>query len=313
MTNDKKPVFITGATGFVGSHLARRLVAALVPVHILARPTSDTWRIKDILPNIKIHTGDLRSSAELEKILLAIKPKGIFHLAVSNMFSGVMAPNQDIVADNLLGTINLIDAAGKVDYDFFINTGSFLEYGVRNGPVKESDQPEPPELYSITKLAAEQYARLMAKSGHKPIITLRLFTPYGPAVQKGRLTYEIISKALGNEDINLSSPNISRDFIYVQDVVSAYLASSERAKDFLGETFNIGSGTSTTIGELVDLVFKITESKSVLKWGAHHGAAYDSEIWQADISKARKSLSWEPKYSLEKGIEETIEWFKNHL
>lgn len=311
--SDAKRIFITGASGFVGSHLARRLEAEGATVHALLRPTSDQWRIMDILPKLKIHIGDLRSRADLEKIFLAIKPQGIFHLAVSNMFSGVMAPSQDVVADNLLGTINLIEAADKLDYDFFINTGSFLEYGVRTEPVKESDKPEPPELYSITKLAAEQYARVVAKSKRKPIITLRLFTPYGPAVQKGRLVFEIISKALKNEDIILSSPNISRDFIYVQDVVSAYLAAAERSKDFAGETFNVGNGRSTAICTIVDLVMKATQSASVVKWGSHHGAVYDSDFWQADMTKTRSSLGWRPKYGLEDGLRETIKWHREHL
>ena len=311
--SDAKKVFITGATGLVGSHLARRLLADNWAVHALTRPSSDTWRLQDILPRLNIHVGDLRDRSALEKIIVEIQPQGIFHLAVSNMASGVMAPNQDVVADNLLGTVNLIDAADKVDYDFFINTGSFLEYGVKTGPVKESDKPEPPELYSITKLAAEQYAHLTAKSKRKPIVTLRLFTPYGPAVQPGRLIYEIVTKALKNEDIILSSPNVSRDFIYVQDVVSAYQAAAERARDWLGETFNVGSGVSTTIGEVVDFMLKETQSTSKVQWGSHQGAVYDSDFWQADMTKIRNSLEWKPKYSLEAGLLETIKWYKTHL
>lgn len=312
MTN-KKTVFITGATGFVGSHLARYLFEDNWNIHILARPTSDTWRIKDILPQLKIHRGDLHNRAELEKIILDIKPRGIFHLAVSNIASGITASTQDIILDNLLGTVNLIDAANNFEYDFFINTGSFLEYGVKARAIKESDVSEPPELYSITKLAAEQYARSAAKSKNKPIVTLRLFTPYGPAIQPGRLTYEIITKALKNEDINLTSPTISRDLIYVKDAVALYATAAERAKDFVGETFNAGTGQATTIGTIVDLVLKATQSKSAVKWGTHHGAAYDSDQWQADMTKTHAGLSWKPKYSIEEGLKETIEWYKKHL
>ena len=192
-----------------------------------------------------------------------------------------------------------------------INTGSFLEYGVKNSPISENDISDPPELYSITKLAAEQYAKSIAKSNKKPIVTLRLFTPYGPYMQKGRLVYEIISKSIKNNEISLTSPTISRDLVYVKDIVSLYIVASQKAKEFSGEIFNAGSGKSTTIGELLGLVMKETKSKSKVEWGSHHGADYDSELWQADMSKTKKLLSWKPEYTLEDGIKETIKWFEH--
>ncbi len=311
--SDTKKVFLTGATGFVGSHLARRLLADNWAVHVLARPTSDFWRIKDILPRLSVHIGDLRDRPALEKVINEIKPRGIFHLAVSNMASGVRALDQDVILDNLLAAINLIEAAASIDYDFFVNTGSFLEYGIKTGAAKESDMSEPPELYSITKLAAELYARSAAKSKNKPIVTLRLFTPYGPAVQPGRLIHEIVTKALKDEDIILSSPAISRDFIYVKDVAALYVAAADKAKNFRGETFNAGSGRAITIGEIVDFVLKETGSTSQVQWGSHHGADYDSDKWQADMTKTHNSLKWRPQYDLPAGLLKTIAWYKNNL
>ena len=308
-----KRVFITGATGFVGSNLIRKLIEENYEVHILTRALAAPWRIKDILPKLKVHQGDLRKFKELEKIIRLIKPAGIFHLAVSNIFSGITASNKDVILDNLLGTTNLIEAAADIDYDFFINTGSFLEYGVKSRPIKESDSSEPPEIYSITKLAAEHYARSVAKLRNKPIVTLRLFTPFGPSMQPGRLVYEIITKALKNEDISLTSPAVSRDLIYIKDIMDIYLIVASRAKDFPGETFNAGSGKLTTIGGLVNLVIKETSSTSAVKWGSHHGASYDSAMCVADMTKTYANLAWHPKYSLEKGIKETIEWYINHL
>lgn len=313
MPNKNTTVFVTGATGFVGSYLTRRLVQDSYEVHILARQNSDAWRIKDIADKVIWHNGDLRDKQEIEKIISLVKPKGIFHLAVSGIISGIIASAQDVIANNLLGTINLIDAVNKFDYDFFINAGSFLEYGMKVAAIKESDISEPPELYSITKLAAEQYARAIAKSQHKPIVCLRLFTPYGPANKKGVLVHEIITKALNNEDINLTSPAVSRDLIYLDDVVDLFLLSAKQAKYFIGEVFNVGSGRAVTIGEVVDFVLKETKSTSQVKWGAHHGVSYDSDIWQADMTKTQANFAWQPKYSLEEGIKETIEWYKNHL
>jgi len=308
--SNKKRVFITGASGFTGSHLVRRLLKEGWEVHILIRKSSNLWRLKGIESQLKKHTGNLRDFEKLKKTIKKIKPNGIFHLAVSNISSGNTSRAEEVILDNLVGTANLIDACADIKYDFFVNTGSFLEYGVKKKPIKETDASEPPEIYSITKLAAELYAKSVAKNQNKPIITLRPFTAFGPLRQKGRLTYEIITKAIANKDIILSSLNISRDFIYIQDIISLYILAGKKAKKFKGEIFNAGSGKSTTIGELLDLVMRETKSKSKVKWGAHKGADYDSDIWQADMSKTKKLLSYKPKYILKQGLKETIEWYK---
>lgn len=310
MKTTKKRVFITGASGFTGSHLARRLLKEDWEVHILIRPSSDMWRLKGVESQLKKHTGNLRDFKKLKNIIQKVKPNGIFHLAVANISSGVTSSAQEAILDNLVGTANLVDASLDINYDFFVNTGSFLEYGVKKKAIKETDQSNPPEIYSITKLASELYCASAAKKENKPIVTIRPFTAFGPTRQKGRLTYEIITKALMGADINLSSPKISRDFIYVKDIVSLYIKLAKKAKKFKGETFNAGSGKSTTIGELLDIVMRETKSKSKIKWGSHKGANYDSDIWQADMRKTRKLLQWKPEYSLKQGLRETIAWYK---
>jgi len=307
--NKKRPIFITGATGFVGSHLTRRLVAEGFNVAALIREKSDLGRISDILSKIRIEYGCLENADILEKKIKDLNPMGIFHLAASNIKSGVTAPANEVIRANLLGTVNLVNATSSIDYTFFIQMGSFLEYGIKSHPLRETDCPNPLELYSITKLAATLYAVKFGKANKKPIIVFRIFTPYGPDIQEGRLVYEVVSHALMNKDIKMTSPLISRDFIYVEDLISLLLEGMKMARFHSGEIFNAGSGAATTLERIVECVLTTVNSRSNVNWGSFTPVAYDSDKWQADMVKTFNTFSWRPKISIEAGIAKTVDWF----
>lgn len=309
MTYTGKKVLITGAAGFLGSHLARRLVKIGADVYVLVRESSDLWRIKDIMPQITLRTGDLKDFEWIKKIISEIKPAGIFHLAASTLSSGVTADLGEVVASNFIGTVNLINAYEDYDYDFFVNTGSFTEYEKQDRPIKESDPHDPPEIYNVTKLSSGLFARAYAKNKDKPIITLRLFTPYGPYIQKGRLVYQIISGALAGADLNLTRHEVARDYVFMDDLVELYLEAGDKAGKYKGEFFNAGTGIKTSIGELVDYVLRKTESKSKVNWGAFRNVVYDSDNWQANMAKTFSHFEWRPRTRIQEGLDKTIGWF----
>jgi len=151
------PVLITGASGFVGSHVVRKLVSDGARVHALVRKTSNLWRIQDILHDITLEYADLADSESIAQAITKVKPKGIFHLGVSNVVSGLGAKNETIIQTNALGTVALLDAASAASFDFFVMTGSFLEYGFKDHPVREDELCEPGELYGVSKLAGTLY------------------------------------------------------------------------------------------------------------------------------------------------------------
>lgn len=306
-------ILVTGAAGFIGSNLVAKLVEQGCKVCILVKPSTNLARIQDLLLKVDCCRADLLDFNSLKRELEEIKPQGIFHLAASNIQSGVTAEDDEVVKTNILGTRNLLQALNQIDYDFFINVGSFLEYGPKPGPIKESELCAPTELYSITKLAATLYGQTVARRDNKPIITFRLFTPYGPAIQPGRLIYEVITRSLRNEEINLTQPNIARDFIFVEDIVNLLLEAKDKAKDYKGEIFNVGSGKATTLESIVNEVLKITGSNSKIKWGSFRTVAYDSEIWQADLSKTCSHFVWRPAYTLSAGLSKTVDWFKKFI
>lgn len=301
-------VLITGGAGFIGSHLARALVRDGREVHLFLREHSDTRRIKDIVPSLNIHTVDLTREKEVQTAVEKVRPSGIFHLAVSTIASGVTASADELIQTNIAGTVHLVRALQKMEYDYLVTAGSFLEYGIKHESAKESDICEPPELYAVTKLAATLFCRATAREYKKPIVMLRLFTPYGPNIQEERLIAKIILNALRGEDIKLTRPKIARDYVYVDDIVACFLEAARHAQEFGGEIFNVGSGTPTSIAELVKYIVEKTGSQSGIRWHAFPSVSYDSDLWCADMSKTFSNFSWRPRVSLEQGLDKTIAW-----
>lgn len=302
------PILITGASGFIGSNLTRKIAAERSDVNILIRTESDPWRIKDVLPRIALHRADLTNREDIFAIIGKIKPKTIFHLAAY----GVHSAHDDakkIEAINLHGTMNLIDACAEFGFKIFVNTGSSSEYGVKKMPMKETDALEPNSDYAIFKAAATQYCQSLAKSKKLPIITIRPFSAYGPYEESTKLVPTLINSLLSNTCPPLVSPDTARDYIFIDDVIDAYLLAGQRP-DLGGEIFNIGSGKQTTIKEIVNLSIRLTKASVKPKWGTMENRARDQNIWQADISKAKSMLGWSPKNNLEEGLTKTINWLK---
>ncbi|CAD6491941.1 MAG: GDP-L-fucose synthase [Candidatus Argoarchaeum ethanivorans] len=306
-------ILVTGATGFVGSNLVRRLSSNGHDIHILTRRSSNKWRLMDCFLDLHNHTIDLLNQKELKGLMTEIEPDVIFHLATSSMYGGVQRPDREVIETNLLGAVNLINACNDIDYKCFVNTGSSSEYGPKKEPMKETDICEPINFYGISKCAATLYGQSIAQTKDKPIIGLRLFSPFGPFDDKSRLITYAITNALQNKPLLLGDPAAVRDYIYIEDVLDVYLQSMEIASGLKGEVFNVGSGSQITVTYIVNRIIEITDSQSEIKWNSFSGRAYDTEKWEADIEKVNRSFNWRPKCHIDDGIRQTISWFENNL
>lgn len=306
-------ILVTGATGFVGSNIVRRLICDGHDIHILTRTLSNKWRLMDCFSDLHNHTVDLLNQEELKGLMTKIEPDVIFHLATSGIYGGIQRPDREVIETNLLGTINLINACNDINYKCFVNTGSSSEYGKKKQPMKETDLCEPINLYGISKCAATLFGQFIARTKDKPVIGLRLFSPFGPFDDKSRLMTYAITNALQNKPLLLGNPNAVRDYIYIEDVLDVYLQSIEKASGLKGEVFNVGSGSQITISYIVNKIIEITDSKSEIKWNSFSGRAHDTEKWEADIEKVSRSFNWRPKYYIDDGIRRTISWFENNL
>ena len=306
----KKTYLLTGASGFVGSVLLRKLVKRKENVHIILRETSNVWRIKDILSKVQIHYTSLSNIKKLIKLIRKIKFNIIFHLATNGAYSYQKDANE-IINTNILGTWNLLQACSTIDYELFVNTGSSSEYGFKEYAMRETDILEPTSYYAVTKCAQTLLCNHIANQEDRPIVTIRLFSVYGPFEEPRRFIPTLLKALYFKEEMNLVSPDIARDYIYIDDLVGVYLK-IEGLKKFKGEFFNIGTGVQSTIKEVVEKAIKITGKNTRFNWKEMKPRTWDTNNWVADISKARKLLRWTPKINLEDGLRLTWEWFKNN-
>jgi len=302
---------ITGATGFVGANIVRRLVTEGKNVHVLVRDSKLNWRLSDISSKLNIHEIDLLNP-DLFIILNKIKPSYIFHLAAYGSL-----PREDdinkLIDVNLRGTINLINAAKQNRFKLFINTGSSSEYGNKDVPMKETDSIMPINNYGVTKAAATLFAQKEAVRNNLPIITFRLFSPFGPYEEETRIVPYTILSAIKNKPISVGSRTNVRDFVHIDDVVNVYFQAC-KVKVLPGEIFNIGMGKQHQISDVVSQILLITNSESKIVWNniKKQIRQVEPNMWEADVSKARKILEWHSRYDLQMGLRKTIEWFNNN-
>lgn len=303
-----KSILVTGAAGFVGSHIARRLVSEGAKVHALVRPGSDLVRLRG-LAGVQVHEIDLNNREDVFMLLKNIQPEGVFHLAgISQSYGSV--PTLDALVDgNIRATLSLMDAMDAFPYEFFVNTDSFVSVGSKAHPIREDDALEPTELYGLSRIPATLYAGVLARTKGKPMVTVRVFTPYGPYVQKGKILYNLITQALEGQDFNLTSPSVTRDFIYIDDLVEVYLRSALAAAQHPGEVFNGGSGKASSLEDIVRVVSTHTGTTSVPIW-SNQSVSYDAMRWEADTEKIQRELGFAPKTSLDEGIQKTVAWFR---
>lgn len=305
-----KICLLTGANGFVGANLTRRLLKEGFDVHIMLRNSSSIWRINDIKNRLKIHIVDITRKRDLKDLFNKIKPLYIFHLAAYGSYPH-QAELSKMIDTNIKGLENIIEISKNIDYKSLIVAGSSSEYGYKRIPMGEKDLLEPASFYAATKASATLLAQVFAKTNNKPITILRLFSVYGPYEEPTRLIPVVISSALSDKKIYLTPGKIRRDFIFVNDVIDAFMQAI-KASLKPGEIINIGTGKQYSNDEIVNAINNILKKKLIVIKGGYEPRKWDTDYWVADNKKAERLLKWYPKHSLNKGLKKTIEWFKKN-
>lgn len=305
-----KIIAITGGAGFIGSNLIYKLLSLGYDVNLLIRPSTDLWRLKRILPKLKIHKTDLLDKQSLTKTIAKINPQIIIHLATYTKYRN-QKDFEQMIETNIKGTVNLLSASKNIGYDIFINTGSSSEYGIKNNPMSEADVLEPISFYAATKASATLLCQVFSREYRKPIITLRPFSVYGPYEEKNRFIPTIIKSIIENKPIKLTPGIERRDFIYIDDIIDVYIKTIQKGKSLAGQILNMGTGVEYTNDEVVKTLFKVVRKSVPVEKGAFPKRLWDMPHWMADISKTKRLLNWEPKVTIEEGLKQTYKWYEN--
>jgi UDP-glucose 4-epimerase len=302
-----KRVLLTGATGFVGANLARRLLGDGHDVHVLVRPGRDQWRLEEIRQALVVHEVDLAVAEAVHKAVAQTNPEWVFHLAAYGAY-----PTQDdlgqAVQTNVMGTLNLVQACCERGVSAIVSAGSSSEYGLKDHAPRESELLEPNSDYAATKASATIISNHLARSRGVPLTTLRLYSVYGPFEEPSRLIPALVLCGLRSTLPPLVSPDVARDFVYVDDVIDAFVLAAKKPHRGDGRVYNIATGMQTTVRQAVDAIRRLLPIEADARWGSMPDRKWDTNVWVGDSGLIREELGWQPR-SFDEGLRLTVEWF----
>ena len=307
-------VLVTGASGFIGSHLTRRLVARGADVHGLTSTVSSIYpdRLRDVRGDITLHEANLMDRTAVEKLVRQVRPQVVLHLGAYTHVGKSWNRIDECVQANVQGTVNLLEALADTGYERFVNTGTSEIYGAIDVPFHEDDCPHPVSPYAVSKYSAEMFCRLGVESHGWPIVMVRPFNAYGPAQSPDRIVPEVILRGLRGDPLPMTAGTQTREFNYVEDIADGFVAAAT-ADGVEGALVNLGCGEEVAIRDLAARILEVMGSDVRPEFGALPDRPI--EIWRmcCDATRARELLGWQPTHSLEDGLARTIDWYREEL
>jgi NAD dependent epimerase/dehydratase len=315
-----KKVLVTGAEGFIGSHLTERLVELGADVTALSQYNSfnnwgwiDTFD-KKTLDSIKVVTGDIREYDGMKRIVKG--QEVVFHLAALIAIPYSYLSPMAYVRTNVEGTTNVLEACRDYGVEKIVHTSTSETYGTAlYVPIDEKHPMQGQSPYSASKIGADKMAESYQKSFNMPIATIRPFNTYGPRQSARAVIPTIISQILaGKKEIKLGSLTPTRDFNFVKDTAEAFIKIAESEKT-IGEVINSGSNYEITIGDTVKKIISIIGKDVKILCDDERLRPENSEVnrlW-ADNTKLKELTGWKPNYNIDQGLKETVDWIKNNM
>lgn len=319
MNWNNKQVVVTGAAGFIASHLTERLVKEGARVRAFIRYTSrnDDGLLRylppDILSQVDIIRGDLRDSEAIRVATRGVDT--IFHLGALIAIPYSYLHPREVVETNVMGTLNVLMAARDANVRRVVHTSTSEVYGTAHYvPIDEAHPLQGQSPYSASKIGADKLVESFSCSYNLPVATLRPFNTYGPRQSARAVIPTIITQALTRESVRLGSLTPSRDFTFVEDTADGFLRIAE-SDAAIGQEINIGSNASITIGELAHKICDLMGKMPNIECEEERLRPDKSEVKQlhASFQKARDLMGWEPRVSLDEGLQHTIAWISQNL
>ena len=274
------------------------------------KPSSTPWRLNGIEDGVAVHPVDITDAARVEDVIQRIRPTIVYHLATHGAYHYQNEP-EPILLVNVTGLWNVVRACSKVGFDLFVNTGSSSEYGAKSFAMRETDVLEPDSFYAVAKSAQSLLCRHVGRSTRQAIVTLRLFSVYGPYEEPTRLVPRLMMAAIEGKPIDMASPTTVRDFVYVADVVDVYMR-IDALRRLAGEIVNVGTGAQTSLAQLVEALGQVVGAPIDARWDRMEPRGWDTDVWVADVSKLRKSIGATPPTGIREGLAASLAWFRAH-
>jgi nucleoside-diphosphate-sugar epimerase/glycosyltransferase involved in cell wall biosynthesis len=303
----KGPVFVFGASGFIGANVFEAIFKFRSDCYAVTHQYLQAWRFRLLdIPQENILHCDITSAASVKNIFEKYRPETVFNLAAYGAYSKQQQVNL-IYDTNVIGTVNLLENCRKVAA--YIHAGTSSEYGLNSAGPKENDPLIPNSNYSVSKISASYLVQYYGIFHEVNAINLRIYSAYGEWEEPDRLMPRLIENARKGNLPPLVSPEISRDFIYVGDVVEAFIDAALQVNDETrGKSFNIASATKTTMQQLLDITISEFAIAEKPQWGSMTNRKWDLKDWYGDAANAKKFLGWEAATSLQEGLRKTFEW-----
>ena len=311
-----KNVLVTGAGGFIGSHLTEALLKYAANVRAFVRYNSrNDWGFLEDLPQenkscIDVIAADLRDFNAVKKETKNIDI--VFHLGALIGIPYSLAYPNDAVETNVLGTLNILNASLENNVSKVIHTSTSEVYGTAQyTPIDERHPLSPQSPYAASKIAADKLAESFYRSYGLPVSILRPFNTFGPRQSLRAIIPTIICQLFKDNTLTVGNIKPTRDFTFVSDTVSGFLFIA-KTEGIDGETFNLGTGNEISINDLIEKIGGLLEVKPKIEVESQRIRGNRSEVMCliSNNSKAKKELGWSPVYSLDEGLFTTIRWLK---
>jgi NAD dependent epimerase/dehydratase len=310
-------VLVTGAGGFIGGHLVERLVHEGARVRALVRYNSRNergtldWLPASVTSDVDVALGDLRDVESVERV--AVGAEVIFHLGAQVAIPYSFINPRDFFETNVLGTLNVAQAALRVGAGKVIHTSTSEVYGTaQRVPIVEDHPLEPQSPYAASKVAADKLMDAWHRTYELPVCILRPFNTYGPHQSARAVIPTIISQALTGP-VRLGSLQPRRDFTFVTDTVAGFLAAAE-ASATVGRTIQLGTGDDVSVGDIVKLVGDLLGRELTVDLDPGRVRPANSEVERlvSDPELAAELTGWRPEVDLREGLSRTLEWISSH-
>jgi dTDP-glucose 4,6-dehydratase len=319
MNWSNRAVLVTGAGGFIGSHLTERLVREGARVRAFVRYNSrgDEGLLSLMAPGLRRETevvaGDLRDADAVRKAMGGVDLA--FHLGALIAIPYSYRHPQEVIETNILGTLNVLMAGRALETPRIVHTSSSEVYGTAQYvPIDEGHPLQGQSPYSASKIGADKIAESFFRSYDLPVAILRPFNTYGPRQSARAVIPTIISQALTADVVRLGALDPVRDFTFVDDTVEGFL-SVGRCDAALGQEINIGASECVAIGELAERILALVGRDLPIVSEEHRMRPARSEVRRlhAHTEKARQLIRWEPRVSLDEGLRRTVDWIRDHI